>query len=82
MPVTNMPSAAVGLTTIHLTRAEELLRGKAPWTLGHHAPDHATLKPAAEAPATKVESRKADRTRYGERRNDPVHEGNPREPAG
>jgi electron-transferring-flavoprotein dehydrogenase len=27
-----------------------LLRGKAPWTLKHHGPDHAVLRPAAEMP--------------------------------
>lgn len=27
-----------------------LFRGKAPWTLHHHKPDNATLKPAAECP--------------------------------
>lgn len=27
-----------------------VLRGKAPWTLRHHGPDHAMLKPAAECP--------------------------------
>ena len=27
-----------------------VLRGKAPWTLKHHGPDHATLRKASEAP--------------------------------
>ena len=27
-----------------------LLRGRAPWTLKHHAPDHTCLKKASEAP--------------------------------
>ena len=30
--------------------AEQLIGGKTPWTLQDHVPDHATLKPASEAP--------------------------------
>ncbi|MCR9220079.1 MAG: electron transfer flavoprotein-ubiquinone oxidoreductase [Alphaproteobacteria bacterium] len=35
-----------------------ILRGRAPWTLAHHGPDHATLKPADQCP--KIEYPKPD----------------------